>query len=275
MQQSADIAVIIPCYNHTNVLRRTLEALKKQTIPVKEVIVVDDGSNDHPFELVKQAFPEVIDAGTVFHKTGTNGISVTEIDPKLFQGEEKKQDISRIVYIRLEKNSGAPVARNLGAAISRASFIIFLDADAELVPSALETFLQALEDHPEAEYAYANFRWGNRLFKSRTFDPDFLKQANYIHTSSLIRRTAFPGFDESLKKFQDWDVWLTMAKQGKIGVWIDKELYKIEPRKRGKGMSTWLPSFFHHLPWHIIGWIPKEIKNYRDAEQVIRIKHSL
>lgn len=259
MQQLTDIAVIIPCYNHTNVLRRTLEALKKQTHPVKEVVVVDDGSSDHPFEVVKQVFPEAVDLGV--------------IDPKA--GDARAVTHAPMAFVRLSQNFGAPTARNVGGSLTVSPYVLFLDADAELDPRALETFLQALEDHPEAEYAYANFRWGNRLFKSRTFDPDFLKQANYIHTSSLIRRAAFPGFDQSLKKFQDWDLWLTMAKQGKPGVWVDRILYRVEPRERGKGMSTWLPSFLHHLPWPICGWMPAEIRRYRAAEHIIRSKHGI
>lgn len=261
MQQLTDIAVVIPCYNHTNVLRRTLEALKKQTHPVKEVVVVDDASSDTPFEIMKQVFPEAVDLGIA--------------DPADRRLDRSNSGVERPSYIRLAKNSGAPVARNLGASLTSSPFIIFLDADAELVPTALERFLQALDHHPEAEYAYANFRWGRRLFKSRTFDPDFLKRANFIHTSSLIRRSAFPGFDESLKKFQDWDLWLTMAKQGKPGVWIDDVLYRVEPRERGKGMSTWLPSFLHGLPWPILGWMPDEIRRYRAAEQIIRKKHGI
>lgn len=251
MPQPNDIAVIIPCFNHANVLRRTLEALQKQTIAPSEIVVVDDGSTDQPFEVVKQVFPQAIEVKI---------------------GQEKEQAAVR--FIRQE-NQGAPVARNAGAGMTRSPLIIFLDADAELVPTALEEFLRALEENPEAEYAYANFRWGRRLFTSRTFDPDMLKKANYIHTSSLIRRSAFPGFDPSLKKFQDWDLWLTMAKQGKPGFWIDKELYRVEPRRRGTGMSTWLPSFIHKLPWPIFGWMPTEIRRYRAAEQVIKQKHQL
>ncbi len=47
-----DIAVVIPCYNHSNVLRRTLEALARQTLKPIEVVVVDDGSVEDQEKIV-------------------------------------------------------------------------------------------------------------------------------------------------------------------------------------------------------------------------------
>ncbi len=241
MENLTSIAVIIPCYNHANVLRRTLLALKSQTQQPAEIVLVDDASTDHPEKILAEVFP----------------------------------DAANVQYLRLEKNSGAPFARNRGAELTSSPYLLFLDADAELIPEALARFIEALEQNPEAEFAYANFRWGRRLFKARTYDPDMLRKANYIHTSSLIRRAAFPGFDESLKKFQDWDLWLTLAKQGKPGFWIDRELYTIVPRRKGQGISSWLPRITHRIPWPILGWMPREIKRYREAEQIIRKKHHL
>lgn len=271
MSPETQIAVIIPCYNHSDVLRRTLEALKKQTLKPTEICLVDDGSSDHPDKILHQVF-----SGRTLQQVpgqkGNIGDLVVDVRHEARVGNQEKP---HLMYIRLAQNSGAPIARNLGAIYTHAPYVIFLDADAELVPQALETYVQSLEDHPEAEYAYANFRWGRRLFRSRTYDPDMLKQANYIHTSALIRRAAFPGFDPSLKKFQDWDLWLTMAKQGKPGIWVEQELYRIEPRRRGTGLSTWLPSFLHRLPWPIFGWMPREIRKYRQAEEVIRKKHQI
>jgi len=95
----------------------------------------------------------------------------------------------------------------------------------------------------------------------------------YITTTSLIRAKDFPGFDESLKKFQDWDLWLTMLEQGKIGVWIPEVLFSAKPRKAG--ISTWLPSFIHKIPWPIFGWMPREVENYQKAKRVIEEKHNL
>lgn len=232
---STDIAVVIPCYNHSNVLRRTLEALQRQTLKPVEIVVVDDASTDDPEAVVR-----------------------------LFDG---------VRYVRLPSRAGAPRARNEGAAQTSTPLIIFLDADAELLPDALEAMQAALLSSPDVSFAYSNFFWGMKRFKARSWDVEALHVRNYIHTSSLMRRADFPGFDESLTKFQDWDLWLTMAEKGKKGIWIDRELYRIEPRRQG--LSQWLPRIAYMIPWQKLGYQPKEIGRYRDGEAIVRKKHRI
>ncbi|MEK7473470.1 MAG: glycosyltransferase [Patescibacteria group bacterium] len=183
--------------------------------------------------------------------------------------------------IRFEKNRGAPAARNEGFRRSKGEYVIFLDADAVLRPDALEKMMKALESHPEADFVYPSFRFGWKTFKGRPFDEKALQASNYIHTSALIRRAAFPGFDESLKKFQDWDLFLTMAERGPApygagrgsrGIWIDEVLFSL---KAHGTMSNWLPSIAYRIPWPIFGWTPRTMKSYREAERIIREKHGL
>lgn len=52
----ADVSVIIPLYNHENYILATLESVYQQSVQPREVIVIDDGSNDKSFELVKKAY---------------------------------------------------------------------------------------------------------------------------------------------------------------------------------------------------------------------------
>ncbi|MBU1032370.1 glycosyltransferase family 2 protein [Patescibacteria group bacterium] len=219
-------------------MRRTLEGLSIQSLKPVEVVVIDDGSEDNPETVVR----DFVDRLPIkFHK--------------------------------LYKNHGAPYVRNLGARMTTAPLIIFLDADAELVPNALEFFALELESNTDADFVYSNFFWGIKRFKARAFNFDALKKRNYIHTSSLMRRSCFPGFDESLKKFQDWDLWLNMAERGSRGVWINHELYRIEPRRQG--MSRWMPRIAYLVPWSRFGFMPKELTKYRQAEEIVRKKHGI
>ncbi len=238
---TADIAVIIPCFNHSDVLRRTLEAVYSQTILPKMVVVIDDASADQAAETISRDFESRLP----------------------------------IHFLRFRENRGAPAARNQGARQTSSEFLLFLDADAELIPTALEKYLSALAADPAASFAYANFYWGSHFFRSGPFDPDALKIENYIHTSSLIRRADFPGFDETLKKFQDWDLWLTMTEQNKRGVWVEEALYRIEPRQQGQGISSWLPSFMYKIPWKKLGWMPQPVRRYLIAKEIIKKKHAL
>ncbi len=232
------IAIVIPCYNHAKELVACLESLTQQTLRPAEVLVIDNASEDHP-EVMADRFKCCLP------------VSVT----------------------RFTEKQGAPAARNHGAGLTHSPRLIFLDADVVLEPDALAKLSEALDKNAEADFAYSSFYWDFKKFPSRTWDAASLHKMNYIHTTSLIRRKAFPGFDESLKKFQDWDLWLTMAKNGAKGVFVDKFLFRV--RQRSSGISTWLPSFVHKIPWPILGWMPKEIRKYREAEKIIREKHKI
>ena len=131
----------------------------------------------------------------------------------------------------------------------------------------LEVMLSTLEKNPQASYAYSSFKYGFKIFKLWPFDAEKLKKIPYIHTTSLIRREFFPGWDENIKRLQDWDLWLTMLEQGRAGVWINKILFKA----RGGGtISSWLPSFAYKLFPFL-----ESVKKYKAAEEIIRKKHGI
>lgn len=177
-------------------------------------------------------------------------------------------------YIK-QKNAGAPAARNNGFAASSGEYVIFWDADIVGETKMIEQLLKALREHPEASWSYSRFRWGSKSFGSKPFSSEKLRQENYIQTTSLIRREDFPGFDESLKRFQDWDLWLTMSSQGKKGVYVDEELFEVHMQKGRTNISQWMPAFMYKIPWDSFGWAPKTMRTYLDARKVIEEKHKL
>ena len=231
------ISVIIPVYNHYADLFKTLKSLFQQSIYSSqiEVIVVDDGSNDKDIkkdqEILKIALPNV----------------------KFF----------------IIPHAGAPTARNFGFKQSLGEYVIFWDADLEANKFFLEKLLQALKKDPTASYAYSSFYFGWKKFPGQNFDAEKIKSHNYIPMTSLIRRSEFLGFDESLKKFQDWDLWLSLLAKGKIGVWVPEFLFKANTRNGG--MSLWLPSFIYKFSWLPI----PALKKYQHWKQVVKNKHHL
>jgi len=231
------ISIIIPVYNQAPKLIRTIKSLEAQTCHDFEVIIVNDGSTDD----LENIF------GRYMQSLGTE---------------------RHYLFINQE-NRGAPAARNRGYQLAKGEYLFFCDADAILEPEALESMLNNLTTHPEASYVYSSFYWGDRLFKLGPFDPDRLKRMPYIHTMSLIRKSDFPaqGWDENIRKFQDWDLWLTMLANGKVGLWIPQILFKIIP---GGTISAWLPSFAYSL----LPFLPT-VKKYKAARRVIQEKHGL
>lgn len=229
------VSIIIPSYQHASVIGACLESIFAQTYTDHEIIVVNDGSTD-----------------------ATEEALVPYMD--------------RIVYV-YQENSGAPAARNRGFRDARGKYLLFCDADIVMRPDCLEKMVHALEDDPDASYAYVSFKFGFKTFRLWPFDAGLLRKMNYIHTTSLIRREHFPGFDESVKRLQDWDLWLTMLEQGHVGIWVPEVLFKAIPHKGG--MSLWVPGIVYRIPWRKFGIRLRNVEKFREAEKVMKAKHKL
>lgn len=227
------ISVIIPVYNRQAVFLQALKTVCAQSYPKLEIIVVDDGSEPR-ITIPTELIPEV----------------------KLIR----------------QNNQGAPAARNAGFAASTGELVIFWDADNLAEPDYLTKLHEALIAHPEASYAYCDFKFGHKLMRAQKFKAEKLREINYITMSSLIWRQDFPGFDTTLKRFQDWDLWLTMLTQNKIGIYVPECLFEA---KTGGTMSTWLPRVAYYPP---LAWFPgirSKVQSYRVAKQVVIKKHGL
>lgn len=99
------IDVIIPCFNAKKYLLEAVESIKRQTMPVNKIIIVDDGSTDGSYEFA----------------CNIKGVTCFK-----------------------QKNSGAGTARNLGLRNSDAEYIYFLDADDIAEAYAIEYLYKAI-----------------------------------------------------------------------------------------------------------------------------------
>jgi len=95
-------SIVIPMFNREMFIGRAIESCLHQTFGDFEVVVVDDGSTDGSVDVV-----------------------------------ERYSD-HRIRLVRNERNRGVCPTRNRGVASSLGEWIVFLDSDDELLPSALE-----------------------------------------------------------------------------------------------------------------------------------------
>ncbi len=232
------ISVIIPVFNHAAALQTSLKTLVQQTYRPFEVIIVNDGSTDG-FEYYQSSYEQILsDAGILYH-------------------------------ILNQKNNGAAAARNRGLANSAGEYIICWDADTIAQSIMLDRLYQNLIAHPDASFCYCQFYFGFKKIKSSSFDPVKLRQVNYIDTTTLVRRDHMVPFDATLKRFQDWDVWLTMIEQGRRGVFLEEPLFKKMVRGR-KGYSSWFPSFLFKIPWKI-----DRVRKYELARDIVKRKHDL
>ncbi len=229
------ISVIIPVYNNYTTLGACLASVFAQSFDDIEVIVVDDGSdNVEKIAAIVQQYP--------------------------------------VNYFIQQHNQGAPKARNVGFEQSSGSCVIFVDSDVVLNKQCLERMYEVLTAS-QADFCYSGFKFGFKKHAMVPFSFSTLREYNYIHTTSLLRRASFPGFDESLSRFQDWDLWLTICANGGTGKGIDEVLYSVATQHNT--MSSWLPKVAYQLPWPILGYEPKQIKEYKAAQCIITTKHTI
>ncbi len=97
------ISIVIPVYNEQNTLNKCLKTLLKQSLPAKEIIVIDDGSTDKTLDRVKH-----------------------------LQVKHKK------IKLFTQKHLGPAIARNTGVKQAKGNVLVFVDADMEFEEYFLE-----------------------------------------------------------------------------------------------------------------------------------------
>lgn len=228
------ISIVIPVYNRALVFARSLETALAQDYTNIEIIVVDDGSE-----------PVIV-------------------LPSEFSNQK--------IQLFRQHNQGAAAARNFGFSKATGEYVLFWDADLMAKPNMVSKMLQTLDSNPTASYVYCDFYLGKKLMRARPFSGADLKKVNFISANTLVKREDFAGFDTTLKKFQDWDLWLTLLEKNKTGAYVPEVLFTAVP---GGTMSAWLPSFAYKPPFSWIPGIRARVTQYREARQIIAAKHRL
>ena len=184
------ISIVIPCYNQACFLGEAVESVFSQTCLDFEVTVVDDGSTDDSADVAAR-YPGV----------------------QIIQQENRER--------------GA--ARNAGLCRGHGRYLVFLDADDRLLPTALESGLNYLKPHPEYGFVsgyvklIANDGVSLGVPEESCINTDHyaaLLRYNYIWTTAAVmfRRDALEavrGFDTRLgiTGAEDWDLYLRIARR--------------------------------------------------------------
>ena len=181
-----NVSIVIPTFNRAELLQQTLASLHQQTFENWEAIVVDDGSNEETAQVMLQ---------------------ISQQDP-------------RIKYVKRSRfNSGAPACRNEGTDLAQGKYVIFLDSDDYLAPTALENRIQKMEQNPELDFGVfpcVLFReqpgdiqllWNTRkdendLDRFLCFDPPWQTTSPIWKRESL---TELGGWNEALPSWQDFE----------------------------------------------------------------------
>lgn len=117
------VSVVVPAFNVERYVRRTIQSLLDQTVPLRGVVVVDDGSTDDTLS-------------TVHDMLGNSG------------------DIQ--VQVITQQNAGVSSARNRGLEHSTGDFVLFLDGD-DYVSATLSEIISGAVGQEEPDIVFWRF----------------------------------------------------------------------------------------------------------------------
>lgn len=207
MAEPPAISVVLPCYNAHRHLAQTLASLRAQTFRNFETIIVDDGSTDPD----TVAFLDAIDCD---------------------------------VRVLRQENRGLPGARNAGFRAARGEFVLPLDCDDWLEPSALEKLHRAVSDSAVPAFAFAQMQMegeGQGLLAKNYnfFEQLFLNQLPYCILLHRRDWEAAGGYDESMRRgYEDWEFNIRLGAAGIHGVGVAEPLFHYRVSQGGMLLSV-------------------------------------
>jgi cellulose synthase/poly-beta-1,6-N-acetylglucosamine synthase-like glycosyltransferase len=186
------VSVVTALHNHADHVRGALDSVARGRYRNFELVVVDDGSTDKGAQVVRDWMLD--------------------------------HDSIPALLLSHPVNRGLPASRNTAISFARGELVLVLDSDNELYPHALERLVAALDADPGAAFAYGILETfdeqGPRgLIGFLGWDPDRLREHNYIDALALIRRSVLrevDGFTTDLRLYgwEDYDLWCKLAARG-------------------------------------------------------------
>lgn len=207
-------SVIIPAYQSSSTIAAAVASALEQTHPPHEVIVIDDGSTDHPERVIEQ------------HR-------------------------DHIVFLQ-QANAGPGSARNAGLRAATGDWAVLLDADDRWYPGRLEAIAAQMDATPDAEIITTDAvvvdpagvvlrRW----YDETTFRVDD-QRTGILGGDFVFVGAAFPveralglgGFDERLIGVEDWELWIRMILGGSRAVLVEDALAEYVIHDRNLSQQT-------------------------------------
>jgi glycosyltransferase involved in cell wall biosynthesis len=178
------VTVYIPTKNRSQMLKKAVLSVIKQSYPFIEIIIVDDNSEDDTEIIV----------------------------------EELKDQYSNLTYIKLHASLGASAARNIAIKEAKGLFLTGLDDDDEFFPDRIEKLIKAYKD--EYSFVCTNYIKTNNknAFNEgqKILSLNHMLYQNYASNQVFTKKERYlsvGGFDEQLKSSQDYDLWIRLIQK--------------------------------------------------------------
>ena len=200
MDKELLVSFVVPIYKTEKYLEKSLKSLLDQEYKNIEIICVLDGRDKRCEKIC----------------------------------ENLKRKDKRIKQILTIEHGGACKARNHGYKYATGDIVSFWDSDCYSEFGMVRMWVKVFNLNPDVSFVYSDYRFNDEkqsYLTSRPFDDYQLTCGNYIATMFPMKREIFPGFDESLKSLQDWDMWLTVVEKGYKGYYLEGKGFTTEMRE--------------------------------------------
>ncbi|WP_407370896.1 glycosyltransferase family 2 protein [Carnobacterium sp.] len=247
------VSIITPVYNSGKLIEKTINSVRNQSYTQFEMILIDDCSIDNSRAIIEK---------------------ITEIDP-------------RIRYIRLDRNSGAAVARNTGIKAAKGRYIAFLDSDDMWKKEKLTRQIGFMEKNNVA-FTYTAFETiteDGDLIQDRVNVPEKLNYTQLLKNTAIACSTVIVDRGKigdfqmpSVRKGQDTATWLMLLRESVSYAFGINEILSsyrkvtgsISDDKLGALKRTWntyrnieklpLLKAIYYFSWYVYNAIKKRIK---------------
>ncbi len=145
------VSVVIPVYNVEKYIDRCLSSVINQTYSFIEIILINDGSQDHSANICDNI--------------------------------ASKDDRISVIH---KKNEGPSAARNLGTKLARGEYILYVDSDDELPSDAIESLVTKLNEYPQSEIIIGEIHSAPKDPFGYHFS--YYKNVDYIEDNLWIRQ---------------------------------------------------------------------------------------
>jgi len=220
------VAVVITNRDLGPMLLEAVDSIERQTRAADEIVIVDDGSTDE---------------ATRWILAGLRDRGLTVVDGP---------------------GRGASAARNLGASLTTAEYLVWLDGDDTLEPGYFEAAAGRLDADPALDFVTTAMRaFGESSFVWAPSIPTFVEAVatgGVPHASTVMRRRVWQdagGFDEEVPSFELLDFWASALDRGCRGIvlpepFINYRIRRDSGYRRSIQQETYLSRMRHFYAKH-------------------------
>ncbi len=192
------VSIITPSYNSAQFVGQMIESVQAQTYTNWELLITDDCSTDNSYAIIRRY----------------------------------ARNDNRIKPFRLLQNSGAGVARNESIKRARGRYIAFCDSDDMWKPNKLERQIEFMRDN-EYPFCYSSYD----VVSETGEQTGYIKCRGTLSYASLIRSNEIgcltsiydaeklgKMYMPTIRKRQDWGLWLSIIKRCKTAHGVAESL---------------------------------------------------